>query len=417
MKKYILPILVSIVLPSCVATRPPVKKTSEWPDQKTERKEEKRPEEKRVEHKTEPTQNKVIPARQKVLIGIRIDADKATIQCEGGLALQGANGKAQEPGVHPVTISVRHGRIVANGITYGQKLAIAPADKTSFIEMGPKRYRGNLIVATTAGGHFNIINELGIDDYLKGVLPREASEKWPIESLKAQAVASRTYLAAHLGSHRAQGFDLCSDVHCQVYGGTIKESEKCSRAVDETKSEILVYQNKPIGAFFHSNCGGMTEEINAVWGQPDVAYLPRKKCEFGTGDPRYHWSLTLTDEVIMAALLKAGRVKGERFHTMSVKSWSPSGRAQTVSVQTDAGRFTMRGNDFRIALNPEKIRSTLWTRVDREDGGYHFEGMGWGHGIGMCQWGAKGMAERGEDYRAILFFYYPHTTLQLWNRL
>jgi stage II sporulation protein D len=202
-----------------------------------------------------------------------------------------------------------------------------------------------------------------------------------------------------------------------VYGGTIKESEKCSRAVDETKGEILVYQSKPIGAFFHSNCGGQTEEIGAVWGQNNVPYLPRKKCSFGTGDPRYHWSLTLSDNVIVEALSKAGRIKGNSLRKLSVKNWSASGRAQTVSVETNMGTYSMRGNDFRIALNPEKIRSTLWTRVDREDGGYHFEGMGWGHGIGMCQWGAKGMAERGDNYRDIVFFYYPHTTIQLWNRL
>jgi stage II sporulation protein D len=119
---------------------------------------------------------------------------------------------------------------------------------------------------------------------------------------------------------------------------------------------------------------------------------------------------------MLAKLKKSTKVKGSELKKFHVKAKSPSGRAQFVTVTTDAGTFQLSGNEFRIAMDPEKIRSTLWLEVRRSGKSYIFTGRGWGHGVGMCQWGAKGQAEQGRDYREILGFYYPHSTLTRWSR-
>jgi stage II sporulation protein D len=220
-----------------------------------------------------------------------------------------------------------------------------------------------------------------------------------------------------LGKHGDKGFDLCSDVDCQVYGGMTKEHPKTNAAVDDTRGEILVYDGKPIGAFFYAVCGGSTERIKAVWGNDDQPYLPQKKCPYCRENPRYTWKLTVHDDDILKALLKAGLVKGDRLLNVSVKRKSRSARVEFVSVKTNEGTFEMRGNAFRIAMNPEKIRSTLWTYFRRRDGNiYEFEGKGWGHGVGLCQWGAKGQAEHGRTYRQILSYYYPGADIAQWKR-
>jgi stage II sporulation protein D len=110
------------------------------------------------------------------------------------------------------------------------------------------------------------------------------------------------------------------------------------------------------------------------------------------------------------------QVKGIKLKSLRVKKKSLSGRAERVAVVTDQGTFELSGNEFRIAMHPERIRSTLFTSVTPHGDGYEFVGRGWGHGVGMCQWGAKGQAEKGVGYREILQFYYPHTHLEIWSR-
>jgi stage II sporulation protein D len=201
-----------------------------------------------------------------------------------------------------------------------------------------------------------------------------------------------------------------------VYGGLAREHPRCNQAVEGTEGQILVHNGTPIGAFFHSNCGGMTEEIQPVWGTPNRPYLKRVKCSFGTADPRYHWTLEMAGPEILRLLKIKTDVRGEKLRSVTVKKKSLSGRAEIVTVTTAAGRTDMLANAFRIALHPEKVRSTQWTRLTRRGDAYRFEGRGWGHGVGMCQWGAKGQAERGRTYTEILAFYYPHTRLESWRR-
>lgn len=371
-----------------------------------------------------PIEESVFKPREKtphesrvVRIGLRISAEKASVSCAGPIDVKGlvTGNTAQWPaGKHMLT--VKGGELSVGGEKLGKKIRLSSALEEEFIQSNQKKFRGTLIVRVSGDKKVTIINELTVDDYLKGVLPREVVPTWPMESLKTQAVASRSYMLSHLGRHNKDGFDLCADVHCQVYGGVDREHPQTSRAVEATRGEILTYEGKPIGAFFHSNCGGQTEKILAVWGSPNRTYLPSRKCHYGKGDPRYIWYLEMSHADILRKLKKGTSVRGSKLKSLRVKKKSISGRAETVTVQTDKGSYNLSGNTFRIALHPEKVRSTLWTRLARTDKGYRLEGRGWGHGVGMCQWGAKGQAEQRRTYQTILQFYYPNTTLTVWKR-
>jgi len=351
---------------------------------------------------------------EKVKIGLRVGMSEIKISCEAKIIVRDIDNKTrQEWGAGHYRFAVANRRLFVGGIPRGKKLLLASAEQGHHLQIGPKPYRGEIIL-TMVGGKFNVVNQLSVDDYLKGVLPREVGPTWAKESLKAQAVASRTYLVSHLGQHGRDGFDLCSDVHCQVYGGVDKEHPATNTAVDETRGEVLFYKGKPIKSFFHSNCGGSTEEAEHVWQIEHLNYLPRKKCGFGTANPRYHWVKDISNSEILRLLKAKTRVTGTKLVSIQIKMKSGSGRAEKVMVKTDTGVFTLKGNNFRIALGPEAIRSTLWTNLKKLRGSYRFEGRGWGHGVGLCQWGAKGQAEHGRGYRDILEFYYPGTQILIW---
>lgn len=366
-----------------------------------------------LEFKGEPA----VAPKDTVRIGIRVAAPEATVSSSGPVvALEAQTRHTERWPAGKWRFTIEKGKLFVNGEVRPGAWRLTPSEPDGSISCGNYAYRGTVIVKPTADDKLTVINELDIDDYLKGVLPREAVTSWAEEALKAQAVASRTYLASHLARHMDQGFDLCSDVHCQVYGGATKEHPRTTTAVVETQGQILVYEGKPIGAFFHANCGGSTERIDVVWGTPDRPYLPCRRCTWGTAAPWYVWRRSLTDEEILTGLKAKGTVQGKKLQSISITDKGPSGRAAHIKVRTDAGTYTMLANDFRIALNPEKIRSTLFTELRRINNGYVFAGRGWGHGVGMCQWGAKGQAEQGKDYREILEHYYPGATLATWSR-
>lgn len=401
-------ISLTMMLASCVPPSPVVKKDLQIIDRTTS-------DESSTKSEASEKTTEEVTSDSRVKIGIRIDVSSVQIDSDGPIQVESLSDHSKSTWNVPATVTAVDGQLLVGGKKKGAKLMLSPTGD-HYLKIKDRGYRGNFILVAEKESKILVIDELTIDDYLKGVLPQEVVYTWPDESLKVQAVASRTYLASHLKAHASQGFDLCSDVHCQAYGGMVKEHPKCNKAVDDTKSEILTSNGKPIGAYFHSNCGGSTELISAVWSQDDKPYLPRKKCSFGTADPRYTWRQDYANGEILTLLKLKTRVEGTKLESLEIKKKSKSGRVQFIAVKTDKGTYTLKGNDFRIALNPEKIRSTLWTDFFKLKGGYQFKGKGWGHGVGMCQWGAKGMAEQGKNYREILNFYYPTAKLEKWAR-
>src|SRR5262245_52152873 len=310
-------------------------------------------------------------------------------------------------------------------------LLARPVDK-ALVSVGGKPYRGDL--AFIAGdSSILVVNAVKIDDYLLGVVPLEIGTEAVSDSaaVQAQAVAARSYAFIHLSPSRS--YDVTASVSDQVYGGVAVESAVGSEAVESTRTLVLKYAGRVVNAPYHSTCGGRTASASEIWRSPDETYLQSVSDEIpGTGRyycdiaPRFRWTRTLDADALNAALGRylasytnvPNRASGAA-RAVTVGSRTSSGRVGTLTFTTERGNFVVRGNDIRFVLRPvggEALNSTsfsvepsmsadgLLTRIT-------IRGSGYGHGVGMCQWGAIGRARAGQDFRTILRVYYPGTTV------
>ena len=258
-----------------------------------------------------------------------------------------------------------------------------------------------------------IINELGIEGYLYGVLPKEVSPSWPIEALKAQAVVSRTYVLNNIGRFEKKGYDLCSTYLSQVYGGVEVERPETTIAVEETRGEVLTYNGELAKVFFHSNSGGYTADVKYVWGM-DIPYLKGRKDKYSINSPQYRWKKRIKKDFILKKLRKEGYKIG-KIKRIKLKGRTRSKRVKYFIIYTDKGKIKINSNRFRMICGPEIIRSTLIENLEMKGDSFIFEGRGWGHGVGFSQWGARNMALEGYNYRKILRFYFPGTKIEKWD--
>lgn len=323
-------------------------------------------------------------------------------------------------------------------------------------------YRG-YIIFNASEDKLDVINYLTLEEYLYGVLPKELGPSFHMEALKAQAIASRTYAIRNLNKHIWEGYNLCDTVHCQVYGGFDVENSITNEAVDETGGMILTYNGYPIDAVFHSNSGGHTDDAKEVW-STDVPYLVGRVDEFSNSFSNASWELDFTSEEISYKLNNSGVYVGKVIDLIILDT-SPAGRVNELLIKGTDGEEIISGSKFRSIIGPAILKSTLFT-VDKEgiydnekkfysidenknieaidvgninviDGNgniskvdkieyiitdrgieslgidtipskvnFTISGKGYGHGVGMSQYGAHGMALNGYNYEDILKYYY-----------
>jgi len=271
-------------------------------------------------------------------------------------------------------------------------------------------YRGNLEIRIDKTGQLSTINRLELEEYLRGVLPREVPANWPINALQAQAVASRTYALYKIAQAGERDYDVYADVSSQVYGGRSAEHPRTDKALKQTRAKALVYRKKPVPAFFHANCGGHTENVIFVWNEKSDV-LQGTACPYCLNRPGYAWARNFHSSTVQALLNSSGYILGP-IDSIEVAQRSPSGRAVELRMHdSDNATLTMPATEFRMLLGPDVVRSTYFDVVMR---GYYFDliGRGWGHGVGMCQQGAFGMAAAKKTMPEILNFYYPGATLK-----
>lgn len=291
--------------------------------------------------------------------------------------------------------------------TKGQRLIIKP-QKPESIRVNNRRFRGDIVLVYKKSGVL-VINYLAIDDYLKGVLYHEISHYWPMEAIKAQAVVSRTYAYSQMQANRGKEYDLSSDIFSQVYGGRTSERWRTNRAVDQTKGIFLLYQSKVFPAYFHATCGGATEDASNLW-KINLEPLRGVVCDYCKRSPHFTWRYSMAMSDFIAALNKAGFAI-DSIADIAVTEKTQSGRAKTLSLTDANGRtLAISAKDLRNAIGPNQLRSTIFT-VKATSEAIDFYGIGWGHGVGMCQWGAYFLAKQGKRYETILQFYYPGTTV------
>jgi stage II sporulation protein D len=270
--------------------------------------------------------------------------------------------------------------------------------------MNGTHYTGNIEVWRGEKGLY-LINELPLEEYVENVVASEVGANWDIEALKAQAVISRTYAVYRKLASGGPRYDLTSSVLHQVYKGS-NPPIQISYAVRETTGEILTYEGNPIEALYHSTSGGRTENSEEVFGK-SYPYLKsvESNCELS---PYWVWERKIPKEEIEKAL-NMKNIKGVAIH-----SYTSTGRAKELLVEKESDQTVFKATEFRKLLGWSRLPSTNFT-VKVNGNSITFEGKGYGHGVGLCQWSALQMAREGKNYKEILSFFYPGTEIQMYE--
>lgn len=333
---------------------------------------------------------------------------------------------------------------------------------TPLVNVEGKQYRGGITAKRIGGSDMSIVNKVLLEEYLYGVVPSEMPATWSLEALKAQAVIARGYAVANMNRFKNSGFDLCNTTRSQVYGGYDKEHPNSNRAVEETRGKVLLYNGEIVNAFYHANSGGHTENSENVWSQP-LPYIRGVKDDFSLGHQNSSWSQVFKKSEIIE-LLESNNIYVGEVIDIKVTSVSENGRVMELTVYGTNGQetlikeksrnilglkstwFTVSGggnglensdniiiknstrstnttdlvNKYLISssgfsqirnssnikiYNGTNYRKTTQASVTPTDT-FVFHGKGFGHGLGMSQWGAKKMAEEGYNYIEILSHYY-----------
>ena len=264
---------------------------------------------------------------------------------------------------------------------------------------------------------------LPLEEYVLGAVraelpPKTLQEEAADRVLQVQALVSRTYAIANLGRHAAEGFDLCDSTHCQLYRAGLRTegpTDGAARAVAETRDEVVTYQGRVIQALFHSNCGGHTTSASSVWGGPDQPYLKPVVDTFCARTSPGNWTFAVTESDLRRALNSDPRTAvGSTLHRIEVVDRDESGRAGLLTL-AGARAPMVRAEELRAVigrvLGAQTIRST-WFTVSRREGRFVFTGVGYGHGVGLCQVGATLRARSGQSPLDIITHYFPGTSVE-----
>ena len=307
-------------------------------------------------------------------------------------------------------IRILQDQLLLNGQTIKADRLIIQPDTTGFIMVNDAPYRGYITLLKKNG--LTVINNIQVEDYLYGVVPKEMPSNWPAEALCAQSVAARTFALKNRKRHSEEGFDLCNRSHCQVYEGMSAEMRTTTEAVNNTRGEVLFYKGAIIDALFHTDSGGMTESSENVWGS-SVPYL---RAVTETQMQTQPWNRSISMASFVQKIEADGKILGTlreiRLSPLLIGKGSedrtPSGRVRSMEFIGSKGRVILSGNDLRSMFS---LPSTLF-HVRYGNSEIIFNGYGSGHGLGLSQWGAKTLADQRKNYKDILFHYYTGVTLE-----
>lgn len=285
----------------------------------------------------------------------------------------------------------------------GKRTALFASDDKGALQIS------GLIQLVRRGKGLLLVNHVDLEEYVKGVVPAEVNPAWHPEMLKVQAVATRTYaLYQHMLSS-TRDYDVVAGIQDQVYRGRQGIDARVVEAVESTRGLVMTYQGAPIYAAFSSTAAGITEDAMVVWSK-DLPYLKGVECPFDIESPYYQWKVSLK----IGSLEKNLRQQGFAVGTISAitpLAYSRAGRVATLRIVHSSGELTIRGEDLRKAVGYAVIPSTQFA-VESFGQEVIISGYGAGHAVGLCQWGAKELAELGYSFSSILGYYYPGTELR-----
>ncbi|MCL7967439.1 MAG: SpoIID/LytB domain-containing protein [marine benthic group bacterium] len=377
------------------------------------------------------------PAAEPLIrVGVRVAEPVVRIAAESGAVLFDAGTGEEIGGFEPgETVEVRTdgGALLLSGTVAPRLRSVSTIrleDRNGrSVEIDGTAFRGRFELLAVPGGGVTAVNIVHLEDYLLGVVPLEIGPRTPEEAaaVSAQAVAARTYAVAHLGGHAEIGFDLYGSVADQVYGGRDAERPEASEAVRSTAGRILTHGGLPIRAYYHSTCGGRTAAVDEVMDRSPAPYLRSvsDRAPDGTDwcsiSPRYRWTQEWTAEELngvvrdeLARMFATEPAQLGRIDDLEVIDHTASGRVHSLAFRGPAADLILDRLDIRFALRDDEGRilgSTDFELIPGGAGSARLTGRGFGHGAGMCQWGAIARARAGQSVEQILGTYYPGAAL------
>jgi len=334
-----------------------------------------------------------------IRVAIADNQRSVTLGAPAGLRITGVHGKGSGP-----SATVRAADV--------GRTPVQVSSSGDLINVNGKAYRGAIEIRKKGNGKLLVINELDLEAYLLGVVAAEIPSDWEMETLKAQAIASRTYALYQMRNAGRRSYHILATVDSQMYLGIRAERKRATAAVEGTRGLVITYQGGVIPAFYHSSCGGHTENALELWGI-DEPYLKGVDCDCQTISKYGIWEKRFTTAGIIRALRREGfRISG--IGSVEMGDITPAGRVKNVIFRNLGRSTSVPSETIRAALGYANIPS-IFFEPELMDQEVVFSGRGLGHGIGLCQWGAKEMAEKGSDYKAILEHYYPGTAVVRWQ--
>jgi stage II sporulation protein D len=347
------------------------------------------------------------------MVRVLVESGEA-ITIDGGTERIGILPLGEKPGSEIVVgntavISAGEEGLLVDRIPAGKTIVLTNVSR--YYSIGRRQFRGKIEIKWKSPKKVIVVNHVPLEKYLAGLLGSEMYPDWPMEALKAQAVAARTYALHHSDSSRnydtRKDYDVMSTVLSQVYEGAHKEGFRAREACKQTEGMALLRGGNIFPAYYHSCCGGVTEHAHNVWigerGPPQI------KDSFCQRSPKLTWKYGISRDALAGKLSANGFTVGT-ISQVGVEIEEDSPRNRRFLMIDEEGGKAIASTELRRILGYSNLKST-WFEVELKGSEITFRGKGYGHGVGMCQWGAKGMADHGHSYEAILKHYYPDAEL------
>lgn len=313
----------------------------------------------------------------------------------------------QGQGLQKSTISISNGNINIGNKHYTNSELRITSQRDGEIEVNNVRYRGEIRISQQCNNKLSIVEEIDLESFIAGVLGSEMPPSWNEEALRAQAVTARTYAMYKKKVRRDDVYHL--DMLELAYKGVAGETPRLNTIVQETRGVVMVYNWNIFPAYFHSTCGGHTEDIKHVFGKESIPPLSGVVCNYCNNSKHSYWSADISKTAIEKKLREAN-VPVSSISTIKVINPGAGDHGSKVEIASANGSKEMNANDFRLLVGPNHLFSTAFQ--SRSTGkSITFSGKGWGHGVGLCQYGAQTMAQKGFKWTAIVKHYYPKIEL------
>ncbi|MBI2387209.1 MAG: SpoIID/LytB domain-containing protein [Elusimicrobia bacterium] len=310
-----------------------------------------------------------------------------------------------------LTLRPREGGLRLADLRLKSETRLVPSEGAR-IRVGPHLYRGALILRLDPGQTVTVVEEASVEEYLEGVLPHEMDPDWPLEALKAQAVVARTFTYANLGKFRKDGFDLTADTRSQVYKGMTLVNENVRAAVRQTRGEVLGWNGRLLRVYYHACCGGATTDAGAAWGGSEEIPRPLRgvRDPWCAPSPHMKWIAYFAWADLTAAISER-QMLNSPLKSLRIGARDAAGYVRTFLVRSGGESVVVKASELRGSLGAGEMKSVRIKSVNLLKKGVEFVGGGSGHGVGLCQWGARLQAEKGRSYGRILTFYFPGSAL------